>query len=56
MFGLGRERPSSATEFVETYRAACGRNTPTLIEVRTDREENVALHRKLLVEASEATR
>jgi len=48
MFGLGYEHPSTATEFVETYRAACARNTPSLIEVRTDREENVAVHRLLL--------
>jgi 2-succinyl-5-enolpyruvyl-6-hydroxy-3-cyclohexene-1-carboxylate synthase len=54
MFGLGYERPSSATEFVETYRAACARRTPTLIEVSTDREENVALHRELLEEISAA--
>jgi 2-succinyl-5-enolpyruvyl-6-hydroxy-3-cyclohexene-1-carboxylate synthase len=52
MFGLGYERPSSATEFVETYRAACARNTPALIEVITDRAENVALHRELLEEIS----
>jgi 2-succinyl-5-enolpyruvyl-6-hydroxy-3-cyclohexene-1-carboxylate synthase len=52
MFGLGYERPSSATAFVETYRAACARSTPTLIEVETDREENVALHRELLEEVS----
>ena len=52
MFGLGYERPSSATEFLETYRAACARNTPTLIEVGTDREENVTLHRQLLEEIS----
>jgi 2-succinyl-5-enolpyruvyl-6-hydroxy-3-cyclohexene-1-carboxylate synthase len=52
MFGLGYERPSSATAFVETYRASCARSTPTLIEVETDREENVALHRELLEEVS----
>jgi 2-succinyl-5-enolpyruvyl-6-hydroxy-3-cyclohexene-1-carboxylate synthase len=52
MFGLGYERPRSATDFLETYRAACARNTPSLIEVRTDREENVALHRELLEEIS----
>ena len=52
MFGLGYEGPSSATEFLEKYRAACARTTPTLIEVRTDREENVALHRELLEEIS----
>jgi 2-succinyl-5-enolpyruvyl-6-hydroxy-3-cyclohexene-1-carboxylate synthase len=56
MFGLGYERPRSATEFVERYRAACARNRPTLIEVRTEREENVELHQKLLSEISEATR
>jgi 2-succinyl-5-enolpyruvyl-6-hydroxy-3-cyclohexene-1-carboxylate synthase len=54
MFGLGYERPSSATEFVETCRAACDRNGPTLIEVRTDREENVTLHWDLLQEISAA--
>jgi 2-succinyl-5-enolpyruvyl-6-hydroxy-3-cyclohexene-1-carboxylate synthase len=52
MFGLGYERPRSATEFVETYRAACARSAPTLIEVETDREGNVALHRELLEEIS----
>ena len=52
MFGLGYERPSSTTEFVETYRVACERGAPTLIEVNTDREENVALHRELLEEIS----
>lgn len=56
MFDLGYEHPRSATEFVETYRAACDRNGPTLIEVRTDREENSELHRKLLSEISEASR
>jgi 2-succinyl-5-enolpyruvyl-6-hydroxy-3-cyclohexene-1-carboxylate synthase len=54
MFGLDHERPSSATEFVGTYRAACARSTPTLIEVETDREENLALHQALLEEISAA--
>ena len=48
MFGLDYEHPSTATEFVEAYRAACVRGGTTLIEVRTDREENVELHRGLL--------
>jgi 2-succinyl-5-enolpyruvyl-6-hydroxy-3-cyclohexene-1-carboxylate synthase len=52
MFDFDYQRPRSATEFVETYRAACARNAPTLIEVRTDREENVTLHRELLEEIS----
>jgi 2-succinyl-5-enolpyruvyl-6-hydroxy-3-cyclohexene-1-carboxylate synthase len=53
MFDLGYEQPRSATEFVEAYRAACARNGPALIEVRTDREENVAVHRRLLEEISD---
>jgi 2-succinyl-5-enolpyruvyl-6-hydroxy-3-cyclohexene-1-carboxylate synthase len=54
MFDLGYEHPRSATEFVEAYRVACARNEPTLIEVRTDREENVKLHRDLLAQVSAA--
>ena len=56
MFGLAYDLPRTAEEFVETYRVASTRNRPTLIEVRTDREENTELHRKLLSEISEATR
>jgi 2-succinyl-5-enolpyruvyl-6-hydroxy-3-cyclohexene-1-carboxylate synthase len=50
MFGLRYERPETAPGFVEAYRAACDVDGPALIEVRTDREENVALHRGLLAE------
>jgi len=53
MFGLGYERPRTTGEFVEAYRAACARDGSTLIEVQTDREENVALHRELLAEISD---
>jgi 2-succinyl-5-enolpyruvyl-6-hydroxy-3-cyclohexene-1-carboxylate synthase len=56
MFGLAYDLPRAAEEFVETYRVASTRNGPTLIEVRTDREENTELHRKLLSKISEATR
>ncbi|MDP9411675.1 MAG: 2-succinyl-5-enolpyruvyl-6-hydroxy-3-cyclohexene-1-carboxylic-acid synthase [Actinomycetota bacterium] len=48
MFGLDYERPHSTKELLEAYRAACAREGSTLIEVRTDRRENVALHRELL--------
>ena len=56
MFGLGYEHPGTVSDFVEAYRAACDRKGPTLIEVRTDREENTKLHRRLLSEISEASR
>jgi 2-succinyl-5-enolpyruvyl-6-hydroxy-3-cyclohexene-1-carboxylate synthase len=52
MFGLQYERPETTTEFVESYRKACVRKSSTLIEVRTDREENVRLHGELLRLAS----
>jgi 2-succinyl-5-enolpyruvyl-6-hydroxy-3-cyclohexene-1-carboxylate synthase len=56
MFGLNYEHPRSAAKIIETYRAACERNGPTLIEVRTDRAENVELHRRLLSEISQPRR
>ncbi len=54
MFGLDYEHPGTVSDFVEVYRAACTRNTPSLIEARTDREENVAMHQELLAEISAA--
>jgi 2-succinyl-5-enolpyruvyl-6-hydroxy-3-cyclohexene-1-carboxylate synthase len=56
MFSLGYDCPRSATEFVEAYRKASGSSTPTLIEVRTERQENTRLHRELLSKVSEVTR
>jgi 2-succinyl-5-enolpyruvyl-6-hydroxy-3-cyclohexene-1-carboxylate synthase len=53
VFGLKYDHPRSVTEFVEAYRAACVRGGQTLIEIRTDRAENVALHRRLLGEISD---
>ena len=52
MFGLGYERPGTMGEFVASYRVACSRGYSTLIEVNTDREENVALHRRILEEVA----
>ncbi|MDQ3911388.1 MAG: thiamine pyrophosphate-dependent enzyme, partial [Actinomycetota bacterium] len=48
MFGLEYEDPRTVPEFVEAYGGACGRGGPVLIEVKTDRQGNVVLHRKLL--------
>jgi 2-succinyl-5-enolpyruvyl-6-hydroxy-3-cyclohexene-1-carboxylate synthase len=52
MFGLHYERPATTKEFVEVYRGAHTRGSSTLIEVRTDREENLALHRRVLEEVA----
>jgi 2-succinyl-5-enolpyruvyl-6-hydroxy-3-cyclohexene-1-carboxylate synthase len=52
MFGLRYECPATTEEFVESYGAACDRGTSTLIEVKTDRRENVALHRRVLEEVA----
>jgi len=50
MFGLGYENPRTVVEFVEAYRSASVGGHSTIIEVRTNREENVSLHRDLLAE------
>lgn len=52
MFGLGYENPKDMRGFEEAYRAAVAGDVPCLIEVRTDRAENVALHRALLARGS----
>lgn len=48
MFGLQYENPKDMRGFEEAYRGAVSRDTATIIEVRTDRAENVASHRELL--------
>ena len=51
MFGLGYERPRTAAKFIGAYQTASTCGGSTLIEVKTNREENLALHRELLAEA-----
>jgi 2-succinyl-5-enolpyruvyl-6-hydroxy-3-cyclohexene-1-carboxylate synthase len=58
LFGIRCHLPRSAAEFTEVYRAACASGAPALIEVRTDRAENLAAHRALgeaIVAAIEAS-
>jgi len=52
MFGLDYERPATTAEFIEAYGSACARASSTLLEVKTDREQNVALHRRVLEEVA----
>ena len=52
MFGLAYEHPGTMEEFVEAYGSACARGSSTMIEVKTDRKENVTLHRRLLEEVA----
>ena len=47
MFGLSYSRPENMSEFRSTYRDAAGSASCSLIEVCTNREENVAYHREL---------
>ncbi len=56
MFGLRYTRPGSAEGFLTAYRAARSANGPSLIEVETDRDENVAVHRTLLERVATAAR
>jgi 2-succinyl-5-enolpyruvyl-6-hydroxy-3-cyclohexene-1-carboxylate synthase len=47
LFGIPCRRPGTAAEFSAAYREACASGAPALIEVRTDRAENLAAHRAL---------
>jgi 2-succinyl-5-enolpyruvyl-6-hydroxy-3-cyclohexene-1-carboxylate synthase len=47
MFGIEYAQPKSTKDFETAYRDACQRMGATLIEVRTNREENLRLHRKI---------
>ena len=47
MFDINYRKPQTLTEFKEVYQKALGSNHSTLIEVQTDREQNVLLHKKL---------
>ncbi len=47
MFGIEYAQPKTAKDFESAYRDACRRNGATLIEVRTNREENLRIHREI---------
>jgi 2-succinyl-5-enolpyruvyl-6-hydroxy-3-cyclohexene-1-carboxylate synthase len=47
LFGIPCHRPATAGEFTSIYREACASGAPAIIEVRTDRAENLAAHRAL---------
>ena len=55
LFDLGYERPTTAEEFVSAYRKASSGGGAVLIEVETDRGENVEVHRRILQEVSGAS-
>ena len=52
MFGLGYERPRTTEEFLDAYACACACGRSSILEVRTDRQENARLHFELLRLAS----
>ena len=52
MFGLSYESPETPEEFLSAYRTARSEDGPSLIEIRTGRHENVAVHRRLLEEVA----
>ena len=54
MFGLAYAAPKSAREFQEAFREAQTAGAPAILEVRTDREQNRALHALLRRAAAEA--
>jgi 2-succinyl-5-enolpyruvyl-6-hydroxy-3-cyclohexene-1-carboxylate synthase len=47
LYGLAYEHPASVAELRDAVRGALAGDTTTIIEVRTDREHNLALHRRV---------
>jgi 2-succinyl-5-enolpyruvyl-6-hydroxy-3-cyclohexene-1-carboxylate synthase len=47
LFGLRHERPQTPAGLKLSLEAAVGSRATTLIEIRTDRERNLALHRRV---------
>jgi 2-succinyl-5-enolpyruvyl-6-hydroxy-3-cyclohexene-1-carboxylate synthase len=47
LFGLGYERPTSLPGLREAVERSLGSDSTTMIEVRTDRSQNVELHRRV---------
>ena len=47
MFGVRHEAPANASAFTNAYQQALRQPGPSLIEARTNREENAALHRDI---------
>ena len=52
MFGLGYDKPGTAEEFASAYQKAVSNGGSVLVEVATDRGENVEVHRRILREIS----
>lgn len=52
MFGMAYAAPATPAAFVEAYRHALRAETPTLLEVTTNRTANAALHRDLLAQVA----
>jgi 2-succinyl-5-enolpyruvyl-6-hydroxy-3-cyclohexene-1-carboxylate synthase len=47
LYGCGYERPATPAELHDAVERALGSGRTTIVEVRTDRSENLALHRRL---------
>jgi 2-succinyl-5-enolpyruvyl-6-hydroxy-3-cyclohexene-1-carboxylate synthase len=47
LYGLGYEQPTTRDQLQAALRAAIGSGRTTIIEIRTDRMQNLALHRRL---------
>ena len=47
LYGCGYERPATVDELEAAIERSLGRERTTIIEVRTDREQNLALHRRV---------
>jgi 2-succinyl-5-enolpyruvyl-6-hydroxy-3-cyclohexene-1-carboxylate synthase len=54
VYGCGYERPGSVAELRSAVERSLGGTQTTIIEVRTDREQNLELHRRVAEAVTEA--
>jgi 2-succinyl-5-enolpyruvyl-6-hydroxy-3-cyclohexene-1-carboxylate synthase len=54
LYGCGYERPDSVAELRRAVERSLGAATTTIVEVRTDRQQNLALHRRVADAAARA--
>jgi 2-succinyl-5-enolpyruvyl-6-hydroxy-3-cyclohexene-1-carboxylate synthase len=47
LYGCGYERPATATQLRDVLDRSLAAQTATIVEIRTDREQNLALHRRV---------
>ena len=54
LFGLAYHHPTTPQAFLDAYRAACASGRAAIVEITTNRDENLHLHRHILAQVDAA--